>query len=102
MQDELLHHGVSQRVSMESGLEDRNNPSAVRRPDGLRHRLNGVRPRRPEQLTSRGGKPRRNQTVSMESGLEDRNNVGGDCCGGVGGAVSMESGLEDRNNHLPK
>ena len=109
-------------VSMESGLEDRNNPGPA-----TRHRthypcLNGVRPRRPEQLGLcsdrrrprpgglNGVRPRRPEQycthgcrcaaayVSMESGLEDRNNPRrSHSTGGVRG-VSMESGLEDRNN----
>ena len=66
--------GARWRVSMESGLEDRNNPAVAER---------GV------TVTA---------FVSMESGLEDRNN-----CPYQNGLhaevlVSMESGLEDRNN----
>ena len=60
-------------VSMESGLEDRNNrywsPNTRRRCC----RLNGVRPRRPEQCPYGVVRDVR-FTVSMESGLEDRNN----------------------------
>ena len=60
-------------VSMESGLEDRNNLFS----------------RRIES---------RHVVVSMESGLEDRNNpLGVDLYHDVS-LVSMESGLEDRNN----
>ena len=60
-------------VSMESGLEDRNNAGGW--------------------LASPGP-----PGVSMESGLEDRNNPARVGPAGRGGRVSMESGLEDRNN----
>ena len=60
-------------VSMESGLEDRNNRAARRRGIKLHSRLNGVRPRRPEQFRVENP-PTVTITVSMESGLEDRNN----------------------------
>ena len=45
-------------VSMESGLEDRNNipPSSPNYPGN--HRLNGVRPRRPEQFSKFKASPR--------------------------------------------
>ena len=58
---------------MESGLEDRNNRAARRRGIKLHSRLNGVRPRRPEQFRVENP-PTVTITVSMESGLEDRNN----------------------------
>ena len=59
---------------MESGLEDRNNPSVP---------------------LAEGEEDR----VSMESGLEDRNNIAGTARAyGLTVSVSMESGLEDRNN----
>ena len=62
-------------VSMESGLEDRNNcePDQYRMPS--RYRLNGVRPRRPEQSSGDPAEVANCQCVSMESGLEDRNNI---------------------------
>ena len=62
-----------ERVSMESGLEDRNN---LNNPVHLCLLL----------------------AVSMESGLEDRNNLTGAVELLVASSVSMESGLEDRNN----
>ena len=40
-------------VSMESGLEDRNNPLAAEKIHMTARRLNGVRPRRPEQCNAR-------------------------------------------------
>ena len=62
-------------------------------------RLNGVRPRWPEQLTVYrriipAGR------VSMESGLDGRNNLS--ALGNIGNVllVSMESGLDGRNNGL--
>ena len=60
-------------------------------------RLNGVRPRRPEQCQppTRADAP---GDVSMESGLEDRNNRGLPVGIDPRAIVSMESGLEDRNN----
>ena len=63
-------------VSMESGLEDRNNTAE-------------------RQRLERG-----HWDVSMESGLEDRNNLRWSGNGAVASPVSMESGLEDRNNSL--
>ena len=62
-----------QMVSMESGLEDRNNHAHAR----------------PFWIGKR---------VSMESGLEDRNNLVGAPNISRVLSVSMESGLEDRNN----
>ena len=62
-------------VSMESGLDGRNNPSGAPSSRPRRCRLNGVRPRRPEQSVE---KPERESRlppeVSMKSGLEGRNN----------------------------
>ena len=63
-------------VSMESGLEGRNNSREYGCAQGL-------------------------HVVSMESGLEGRNNWTGICgvrC--IYGYVSMESGLEGRNNKV--
>ena len=85
---------------MESGLEDRNNPP-VRLSSRLytSHRLNGVRPRRPEQWEQVHEQEGEVYVVSMESGLEDRNNAQGrPVVSSVRLLVSMESGLEDRNN----
>ena len=65
---------------MESGLEDRNNCDDDASTSGELCRLNGVRPRRPEQadVEAQTGAP---QPVSMESGLEDRNNTSTHICG---------------------
>ena len=64
-------------VSMESGLEDRNNRRRIRRRGRRGLRLNGVRPRRPEQSRVIAQWGANGIGVSMESGLEDRNNLGG-------------------------
>ena len=64
-------------VSMESGLEDRNNP-VVQDADSWV------------------------EQVSMESGLEDRNNGTWEAVEAYQIAVSMESGLEDRNNAIDR
>ena len=61
-------------VSMESGLEDRNNGPAAPEAAVKNAGLNGVRPRRPEQFPPRRRNHRLRGPVSMESGLEDRNN----------------------------
>ena len=61
-------------VSMESGLEDRNNPLYDVSAEGRTACLNGVRPRRPEQSHPRPRNSHAKPGVSMESGLEDRNN----------------------------
>ena len=84
---------------MESGLEDRNNwPLGIRLLRGLL-RLNGVRPRRPEQWVAAAVGFPRVLDVSMESGLEDRNNLHfQEVVAEQLNEVSMESGLEDRNN----
>ena len=75
------NYGISRRppgyvpVSMESGLEDRNNDqSRAGRPKSCAC-LNGVRPRRPEQYANRPDAQHGGHRVSMESGLEDRNNL---------------------------
>ena len=60
---------------MESGLEDRNNRNCNEKVRILGYRLNGVRPRRPEQFDLQTWHLTRDQRVSMESGLEDRNNA---------------------------
>ena len=59
---------------MESGLEGRNNPHRGGLPANRSGRLNGVRPRRPEQWSFRSVRRAAAQLVSMESGLEGRNN----------------------------
>ena len=59
---------------MESGLEDRNNHRCQPAVCVGRRRLNGVRPRRPEQSTFEDCLGHDPLDVSMESGLEDRNN----------------------------
>ena len=59
--------------------------------------LNGVRPRRPEQLAARR-RLHPGRRVSMESGLEGRNNQDIARVLDAEGEVSMESGLEGRNN----
>ena len=59
---------------MESGLEGRNNHGRHLQQSRVPRRLNGVRPRRPEQLAiALFGVPWL-WRVSMESGLEGRNN----------------------------
>ena len=60
---------------MESGLEDRNNMDVGLTVRPHLGRLNGVRPRRPEQFTGLGPPQTNFVFVSMESGLEDRNNA---------------------------
>ena len=85
-------------VSIESGLEGRNNLITSESPAARKTSLNRVRPRRPEQFGKRdislAGK-----VVSIESGLEGRNNEP-DASGteALGLRVSIESGLEGRNN----
>ena len=61
-------------VSMESGLEDRNNCCLPFPSPCSKFCLNGVRPRRPEQFNALEALTTKTKTVSMESGLEDRNN----------------------------
>ena len=61
-------------VSMESGLEDRNNNLISLFPFVENDCLNGVRPRRPEQFIYFVWREIPKIFVSMESGLEDRNN----------------------------
>ena len=63
------------QVSMESGLEDRNNKGGKITKRIKKSCLNGVRPRRPEQFRNGGTLHIGKGIVSMESGLEDRNNV---------------------------
>ena len=64
--------------------------------------LNGVRPKRPEQLAwlclGRLGRV----SVSMESGLRGRNNQNTYKSAAPTGIVSMESGLRGRNNSSPR
>mgnify|MGYP000935416990 CR=1 FL=1 len=91
--------GRTVHVSMESGLEDRNNNTTTPHHPPTKQRLNGVRPRRPEQWYDTNPALGIRLDVSMESGLEDRNNgrAGRDVLPEPP-LVSMESGLEDRNN----
>ena len=84
---------------MESGLEGRNNAHGPGRRVARRYRLNGVRPRRPEQYTESPRPDGGPTSVSMESGLEGRNNFTlGRSILSTLMEVSMESGLEGRNN----
>ena len=63
---------------MESGLEGRNNKSPLgSSPECSSLSLNGVRPRRPEQLDAIICALGNKNVVSMESGLEGRNNRSG-------------------------
>ena len=85
-------------VSMESGLEDRNNVAALQL---YRHTLvvsmeSGLEDR--NNVMTSGIIGAASQGVSMESGLEDRNNQHVDTALARYLGVSMESGLEDRNN----
>ena len=64
----------SPHVSMESGLDGRNNGIGLSTPIGRLCRLNGVRPRWPEQLVATRALSHRTHGVSMESGLVGRNN----------------------------
>ena len=86
-------------VSMESGLDGRNNLARVTGMSRMTIRLNGVRPRWPEQWGVYLVKGSLEFLVSMESGLDGRNNAPhkGSNCPGVR-QVSMESGLDGRNN----
>ena len=61
-------------VSMKSGLEDRNNNSDQGCATHRYHRLNEVRPGRPEQWWIAKDEYHDLNKVSMKSGLEDRNN----------------------------
>ena len=76
--------------------------SETRHPN--RHRpmsLNGVRPRWPEQFANDYAAFVHNTDVSMESGLDGRNNGDGPGDGpGLRKVVSMESGLDGRNNPI--
>ena len=85
-------------VSMESGLEDRNNGVRPASWSCGACGLNGVRPRRPEQCAGADAGCGSGDLVSMESGLEDRNNEAAPERHRPRSRVSMESGLEDRNN----
>ena len=69
-----MHSIQDHRVSMESGLEGRNNREGQEGRQPRHGRLNGVRPRRPEQFCDVGVRGVRRKIVSMESGLEGRNN----------------------------
>ena len=64
------------RVSMESGLDGRNNDHDLRSRRSQKTGLNGVRPRWPEQSAGPVHVPGGGACVSMESGLDGRNNRG--------------------------
>ena len=86
-------------VSMESGLDGRNNRHRLLRPPLLVESLNGVRPRWPEQSEEAEEATEGASPVSMESGLDGRNNrIGADVASAKEIGVSMESGLDGRNN----
>ena len=69
------HSSVSRHiVSMESGLDGRNNPNGWKRSPTSPPGLNGVRPRWPEQFAQRNADTYAALIVSMESGLDGRNN----------------------------
>ena len=111
-------------VSMESGLDGRNNYVYCGSIHAQVHRLNGVRPRWPEQLGEWRDQREQSRWVSMESGLDGRNNSPSPSSeflssGGLNGVrprwpeqcvreihqhaagcVSMESGLDGRNNSV--
>ena len=117
-------HGAGPRVSMESGLEGRNNRARPRRRRHGPSRLNGVRPRRPEQygwrwslmpgieLCLNGVRPRRPEQWSAIASVMGLVSIGLNgvrprrpeqlwhphSWAGGGLVVSMESGLEGRNN----
>ena len=61
-------------VSMESGLDGRNNDEVLAHHSTFVRSLNGVRPRWPEQSPNRRSCCS-HAAVSMESGLDGRNNV---------------------------
>ena len=74
-QDDVRGHGADGPVSMESGLEGRNNANSLSASSPSFSRLNGVRPRRPEQCPYSRSLGSDGPGVSMESGLEGRNNA---------------------------
>ena len=84
-------------VSMESGLDGRNNNNSHQRTARHEQCLNGVRPRWPEQWSGMGQKAKA-RNVSMESGLDGRNNLPLRTGHRRAVDVSMESGLDGRNN----
>ena len=92
---------VVEGVSMESGLEDRNNQRLARKETACdTYGLNGVRPRRPEQsISGRHDQPRK-KPVSLNGVRPRRPEQWFFTQTDEGRAlwVSMESGLEDRNN----
>ena len=83
---------------MKSGLEGRNNVSALTGQPCSNPRLNEVRPRRPEQSGAWQPAPGWSWPVSMKSGLEGRNNLTLVSKQMNNTWVSMKSGLEGRNN----
>ena len=90
--------GRTGRVSMKSGLDGRNNWEATFSRVSPESRLNEVRPRWPEQYPALAVGDILRDTVSMKSGLEDRNNASSRDYLLFAFRVSMKSGLEDRNN----
>ena len=62
-------------VSMESGLDGRNNCSGIVDRPETKIGLNGVRPRWPEQSAGIESALGAEVIVSMESGLDGRNNL---------------------------
>ena len=66
-------------VSMESGLDGRNNSPIDWPQHTIPRGLNGVRPRWPEQYLYGDGSVPLFDMVSMESGLDGRNNFMGRC-----------------------
>ena len=93
------HEQTPVLVSMKSGLEGRNNLSQLpERPQDPSLCLNEVRPRRPEQSSSKRLSSATRLGVSMKSGLEGRNNLLDSPKDPGIHWVSMKSGLEGRNN----
>ena len=93
-------HGAALDVSMKSDLEGRNNRTAPSATRWACTSLNEVRPRRPEQSSSRLSRqrwcrglnevrPRRPEQSEKKSNQPP-----------AGGKVSMKSGLEGRNNDV--
>ena len=89
-------------VSMESGLDGRNNISSERFPVLVLGGLNGVRPRWPEQCLVLPADIQLSRPVSMESGLDGRNNALKRWEAEGIPKVSMESGLDGRNNAVKR
>ena len=76
MKKSKIKHEDGTKVSMESGLDGRNNWAVFSDNKRQQFCLNGVRPRWPEQCDICGLAPAQYAgSVSMESGLDGRNNV---------------------------